>query len=56
MRALSEVLASTLPPSHPVLELSMVPILPSSLDSEEMPAWMAKQAHGILWTVFPKGE
>lgn len=55
MQAVSEVLVSTLPPSHLFLELSMVLSLPSSLESEEMPTWMAKQAPGVLSMVFPKG-
>lgn len=55
MQAVSEVLVSTLPPSHLFLELSMVLSLPSSLESEEMPTWMAKQAPGVLSIVFPKG-
>lgn len=55
MQALSEVLTSTLPPSQPVRELSMILSLPSSLVSEDRPAWMAKQTHGVLWKVFPKG-
>lgn len=43
--------ASTLPPSHPFLELSMVPILPSSL-----PIWMAKKGTWCSWdSVFLKG-
>lgn len=33
----------------------MVLSLPSSLESEEMPTWMAKQAPGVLSIVFPNG-
>lgn len=52
MQTVSEVLVSTLPPSHPFLEL---PMILSSLEIEEMPTWMAKQAPGVLSIVFPKG-
>lgn len=49
MQAFFKAPASTLPPSHPVLELSMVPILPAlfpvHLDGK-------KKARGVPGTVF----
>lgn len=51
MQAFFKAPASTLPPSHPVLELSMVPILTSSLS-----IWMAKKGTWCSWdSVFLKG-